>query len=281
MEIGKSIIDIIKQRKSIRSYDNKTLSTEIMNSLESFFQGIKGPFEAKVRLKLVNITDNENDGLKLGTYGVIKGAKTFLVGAVEKGDHDLEEIGYIFEKVILYITSLDLGTCWLGGTFNRGEFAKAIGLKDNELLPVVTPVGNIREQKNLIDSFFRYVAGSDNRKEWKEIFFNQNFNKSLQQEEAGYFKNPLEMIRLAPSASNRQPWRIVVDGQRCHFYLQKTPRYSDKLGFDIQRIDMGIAMCHFELTLLETGNKGQWIINPPKLEAIPENTYYIVTWANQ
>lgn len=44
---------------------------------------------------------------------------------------------------------------------------------------------------------------------------------------------------------------------------------------------MGIAMCHFELTLLETGKKGEWIINPPKLEAIPENTYYTVTWANQ
>ncbi len=53
----------------------------------------------------------------------------------------LEALGYTFEKVILYCTSLGLGTVWLGGTFNKGKFAKAVELKDGYVLPVVSPVG--------------------------------------------------------------------------------------------------------------------------------------------
>lgn len=43
LEIDKSIMDIIKQRKSIRSYDNTTLSKETMNSLEVFFRALEAP----------------------------------------------------------------------------------------------------------------------------------------------------------------------------------------------------------------------------------------------
>lgn len=71
--------------------------------------------------------DSDKD-LKLGTYGVIKGANHFLIAACENDDLSLMALGYTFEKLVLYCTSLCLGTVWLGGTFNKGEFAKAINL---------------------------------------------------------------------------------------------------------------------------------------------------------
>ena len=45
------------------------------------------------------------------------------------------------ESLILYATSLGLGTCWIGGTFKKGQFAKAIDLKGDEILPIVLPIG--------------------------------------------------------------------------------------------------------------------------------------------
>ncbi len=42
-----------------------------------------------------------------GTYGVIKGAGVFLVGAMERGHRDMEDFGYLFEQIILFATELN------------------------------------------------------------------------------------------------------------------------------------------------------------------------------
>jgi hypothetical protein len=95
------------------------------------------------------------------------------------------------------------------------------------------------------------------------------------------------MVRLGPSASNRQPWRIVKGEGAWHLYLQRTPGYRDgatarllKLA-DLQRIDMGIAMCHFELVARQAGLPGGWRIQDPGLEPIDEFTEYSVSWLEE
>ncbi len=66
----------------------------------------------------------------------------------------------------------------------------------------------------------------------------------------------MEMVRLGPSASNKQPWRILLKDAVCHFYEYKEPGYSDRFNYDIQRIDLGIAAAHFDLAVNEKGIKG-------------------------
>ena len=51
----------------------------------------------------------------------------------------------------------------------------------------------------------------------------------------------LETVRLAPSAANRQPWRVVCTADGVHFY-KKGSRGMDAGGWDIQKVDMGIAL---------------------------------------
>ena len=92
----------------------------------------------------------------------------------------------------------------------------------------------------------------------------------------------LEAGRWAPSASNRQPWRVLRQGQAWHFFLQRTPGYgkvSEPVsgGSDLQRVDMGIAMCHFELTAKEMGLEGRWTVDP-EAAGRPEPAEYVVSW---
>lgn len=100
----------------------------------------------------------------------------------------------------------------------------------------------------------------------------------------GDYAIPLEMARLAPSASNKQPWRVVKDGSRWHFYLQRTSGYQERrlVKFstvaDLQRIDMGIAMCHFDLSARELGLQGHWKVDEPKIDKPDELTDYIASW---
>lgn len=276
---GTSITEIIKQRISVRTYFTHPLTPEIKDTLRRVFSSIRGPFGGSVRFALI-----ERDlalraaNAKLGTYGVIRGASTYIGAVVEKADRDLEDFGYSLEKTILYATSLGLGTCWLGGTFKKSEFSKAMEQKDHEILPCISPIGYPSSKKSLIESAMRFAAGSKNRKRWDELFFSGDFSHGLSESEAGKYVTPLEMLRLAPSASNKQPWRIVKEQSKTHFYLQHTKGYAKMLAYDLQRVDMGIAMCHFELTAKEQGIEGKWHISKPGSISTPQDTEYVVSW---
>jgi len=109
---GTSIAEIIKKRISVRTYLAQPLTPEIQEKLRGFFSILRSPFGGTVRFNLIesDLARKESNA-KLGTYGVIRGASTYVVAVVEKADRDLEDFGYSLEKVILYATSLGLGTC--------------------------------------------------------------------------------------------------------------------------------------------------------------------------
>jgi hypothetical protein len=110
------------------------------------------------------------------------------------------------------------------------------------------------------------------------------FGAALSPEAAGPYASPLEMARWAPSASNRQPVRIVRSGASWHFYIQRTPGYLPRFARtltgieDLQRVDSGIAMCHFELTARELGLTGRWVVHPPAISLPDALTEYSATW---
>lgn len=47
---------------------------------------------------------------------------------------------------------------------------------------------------------------------------------------------------------------------------------------DMQRIDMGIAMSHFELAAHELGLKGKWKFREPAIAKPDELTEYTISW---
>ncbi|WP_163192984.1 nitroreductase family protein [Clostridium thermarum] len=282
INFSEPILDVIEKRKSIRSYKKTQLTSEDRNRIQNLMQHVKGPFNSEIRFMLVESqTAAKDDNVKLGTYGVIKGATNFIVAAVKKECMCLEDLGYKLETIILYATSLDLGTCWLGGTFKKSDFAKAIDLREDEMIPIISPIGYIDDSMHILGSIIRVVAGSKKRKKWDELFFCESFDRPLSESKAEMFKIPLEMVRLAPSASNKQPWRLVKKGNQVHFYLKHDMEYSKALGYDIQRVDMGIAMCHFELSAAEMGLCGSWVCKNPNLSLPSDNFEYIISWKQE
>lgn len=279
--ISSPITEIIKTRKSVRTYNDSHLPPTVKEKIMACFDEISGNFGAKVRFTLLD-TDSflEHSGVKLGTYGVITGATSYIVAAVTKSDNNMEEVGYMLEQAVLYATELGLGTCWLGGTFKRGEFAKAVKLKEDELLPVIVPIGYAKEQERGVISLFRFIAGSGKRKPWEKLFFREQWDKTLSTVDAAAYFLPLEMVRLAPSAANRQPWRIVKNKNIYHFYLQHTRGMASD-NFDIQKIDMGIAMAHFELTARDLSLPGYWQVKEPEIKNLPAHSEYIVRFGEK
>ncbi len=273
-----NIEETIKKRVSVRTYSDKPVTYEIKVEIQSYIDTLSNPFGVDVGFRLMK-SDAASSSAKLGTYGIIKGARHYIGATVRNEAFGLEALGYEFEKLVLYITGLGLGTCWLGGTFNRGAFEKAIDVKQGEIFPAVSPFGYPADKRSLADKMLRNVSKGDSRKSFSELFFDKDFSIPLSQTAAGEYYLPLEMVRLAPSASNKQPWRIIKDNNIYHFCEYKAPGYSKPFSYDIQRLDMGIAACHFHLTALEKGLKGEFRKMPEHLK-LPENVIYVFSWVS-
>lgn len=276
MNMDFPVAKTVNARSSVRTYENRDLSANEKAQINAYIDNLSNPFSADVTFRLLEKASSTH-GEKLGTYGVIKGAGNYIAASAADKELALEALGYSFEKLILYATSLGLGTCWLGGTFNRSGFAAAMNLKEGDLFPCISPIGYPAGKKRTLDSLMRWVSKADQRKEWSELFFKQNFSQPLTKDDAGEFAFPLEMVRLAPSAVNKQPWRIVKDHDAYHFYLARSLK-SDNEKVDLQRVDMGIATCHFHMAVLEKEIPGKFQkLAKPGIQS-PEQMQYIYSW---
>ncbi len=264
-----NIVETIQKRHSVRTYTGEPLSSGHIAQIQQYIAQLQAPFGAKARIELIRANTAGEKSVKLGTYGYIKGASEYLALIYEEAPFAETAAAYIFEQAVLFCTSLGLGTCWLGGSFSRNDFKKQVKLNPNEKLRIVSPVGYASDKMRFLE---KYIVRADKnrvtRKPFGELFFDENFNDPLTETRAGLFLKPLEMVRLAPSANNTQEWRALLDGSILHFY---TKPY---LNFD--SIDMGIALCHFELTCKELGINGKFEI----LRDFPDSDKlkYMISW---
>jgi len=173
-----SMIDAINNRVSVRSYADRPIEPNKKQELTNLLQSTSvGPFGNEVRFTLVDLSEMERKEIKgLGTYGFISGAKLFIVSTVKDDARAMEDVGYCFEKVILTATDMGLGTCWMGGTFRRANFAKRINMLEDEVIPAVSPIGYAHNKKTVREKLIRRFAGSDHRKPWNDLFWiTQNY----------------------------------------------------------------------------------------------------------
>ena len=132
-------------------------------------------------------------------------------------------------------------------------------------------------KKSVTESLMRKTLKSDKRKPWEEIFFQDSFKNPLSKEEANEYIISLEMLRLAPSASNAQPWRVVKKQGAYHFFESHKSNTKEE-EIMIKRVDLGIALSHFHQTALENGLTGNFEMQTDLNIDIPDNTDYIISW---
>lgn len=276
MKLNIPIEETIKKRVSVRSYDSKRLSENDKEKLINEISKLTNPFGENVQIHLIE-KDTAPNGEKLGTYGVIEGAKTFLGLSVKKSEYGLVAAGYQFENLILYATNMGLATVWLAATFSRDQFETAMDIKQDELFLAISPIGYAAGKKSVTESLMRKTLKSDKRKPWEELFFWDSFENPLSKEEANEYLNPLEMLRLAPSATNAQPWRVVKKQGSYHFFETHKSNASEE-EIMIKKVDLGIALSHFHQTVLENGLTGNFEKQLDLKIDVPDNTNYIISW---
>ncbi len=265
-------MEALEARRSIRSFSGYPLTSGDRALVESAIRDAgQCPFSTKPRFVLVEPHEvgGQASG-RIGTYGVIKDAPAFIAGAARPGPFAFADFGYALEGIMLAAVSGGLGTCWLGGTFDRSGVARALRLAVGEIVPAISPLGEPSGRRSLADSAIRALAGSRNRKPWDRLFFDDAFGHSLAAAEAGPWAVALEAVRQGPSASNKQPWRMVRTGPSgapvFHLFLEEDALYNNAIrGIKLQEMDIGIAMRHFEVAARVGRLPGSW----SRLDEVP------------
>lgn len=280
MKINFPVEETVKKRYSVRNYKEQSIESEKRQAIESFIDSLENPFGPNVKFHTLNLQTGQNTQ-KLGTYGVIKGASNYIGTTITREPLALEALGYEFEALVLYLADLGLGTCWLGGTFDRQSFSNAMKIEADEIFPIITPVGYAADHKHFKEKAMRRLIKADQRKEWNELFFINDFQSPLTEAAAGDLAFALAMVRLGPSASNKQPWRILLKDGNCHFYEAKEPGYSKTFSYDIQRVDMGIAAAHFDFAMNEKKINGHFVTSAQPEIDLPKHMEYVFSWIRE
>lgn len=128
----------------------------------------------------------------------------------------LENVGFLFQQMDLFLQSLGLGVCWLGM---------------GRMRPKTAP--RVEGMQFVIVLAFGHSKGDQQRHERKE------FKRKSMEKIADRPDPRLEPARLAPSAVNSQPWYFTHEGEKLHVHCVR----NGKVGY-MNRIDMGIALSH-------------------------------------
>lgn len=237
LELSASILaDAIEKRHSSRTFNGLRLDSSSIAKINEAIERLT-PLFPDVPQPIIRLVDAGDVSGKLGTYGFINGARQFLVMAV--GDTEAEKIqaGYMFEQLILAATAAGLDTCWLGGTFRRSIFEKALGDTPGRELCIVSPIGHATQQRRFAERMIRSVARSGHRHSFSKLF--PGIDPASP---AGAL---LEAVRIAPSSSNSQPWRATNNSAEITFTSATNNRFTP--------FDMGIAYAHFVIAASAAG----------------------------
>jgi hypothetical protein len=220
-------LDAIQKRQSRRTYLDTPIAPENIQKLEYLIK----EYNEQSGLSFQLILDGREafQGLHT-TYGLFHGVNSFIAAVGKAADPDLnEKAGYYGELLVLEATKLELGTCFVGGTFNRKRCP--VKQKPDETLVYVITVGNVAAEKGFKEKTMYSLV----HRHTKAI---EEFYDSDQNDIPDWFLAGIRAVQKAPSAINRQP---------VHFHYRSGTVTAEVPNISGQALDLGIAKANFEL----------------------------------
>lgn len=245
-----ALYEAIGERVSRRKYRG-SMSKAQFDELTDFAIKCYERTEGAVKIR---VFEDGGDAILNGmrnSYGLITGVKGFASFSLMGTYVDERElVGYYGEQFILKATSMGLGTCWIGGTFDKLTAAEFVQMEIEEVLCYVTPLGEVAKGMSTKEKVIKMATGSVSRLPLKTLVTNYTevFAKSPK-----WIQRGVEAAQIAPSSVNKQPWRFTID-------LEKQRLGVALVAESIQSQDIGIAMAHIELVGRHYGINGEWLL---------------------
>ncbi|WP_066497340.1 nitroreductase family protein [Abyssisolibacter fermentans] len=237
-------MNVYKERHSVRSYSFVPLEIEHYGKVYDLINNTCKLYDnIGVDIKLIDSTDNIMSSYRMVTdfIGEVK-APYYLVLSSQKKEGYLYNIGYIGEEIILEFTKLGIGTCWVGSPVSYDKLYKEVNFKDGYEFVILIAFGYPDDNE---------VSKIKKRLHKDDIVFKGEIKKELM--------TIMDIVKMAPSSLNSQPWRIHVDNNTWHIYMKKGNTITNSSLHQLNKIDMGIAIRHIIKGSKEQGFKPEII----------------------
>jgi len=247
-EHGAGWLGAVARRRSRRAYDPVSVQGRQLETLLEVIATWQPYADARV-VFVRNPAVDVFTGV-IGSYGKVTNAPHVLVFiADDRSAFAPQHLGYTGEAIVLEATRLELATCWVGGFFNQKRVDQIVELERGERVLAVSPVGYARPHDTPAERTLAGFVGAGHRKSVADLT-----PKATRGKWPTWAVAAVETARLAPSASNRQPWRFrFEDGGLvvAKDSVLETPKVA-------KRLDIGIAMLHVDLAAEAHGIDGVW-----------------------
>ncbi|MDF2557912.1 MAG: Nitroreductase family protein [Bacillales bacterium] len=239
------LVKAIDNRISRRTYIDNPVDSKKIEKLFSLVD--KYNQEGKLQMEL--IVEGGDAFSKLSrSYGFFKNVHTILAMKGKTNDsYVCEKLGFYGELLVLEATLLGLGTCWVGGSFDRKS--QVFHVEKDEILPYVITVGECLDEKSFREKLIHGLSHQRSTKVEDLIVASGNINKLPIE-----FIEAMKAVHKAPSAMNSQPVRFEYTNGEVYAH-HKNPSVKDS-------VDLGIAKAHFIVKAggsFEWGNGGKWL----------------------
>ncbi len=249
--ITTNFYEAIFKRKSVRNYMQEFLEDETLSEIQAFSNAVTRLIpEIKTEIRYVS-----RDEIKLVLP--IK-APHYLMFYSEKSDGYLMNAGYMLQQIDLFLSMNRIGSCYLGMA-QPTQVAKDQSDLD---FVIVLAFGNPRE------TVHRLNLEAFKRKSLGEIAHNINDEQ---------FQRIVEAARVAPSASNSQPWFFTNDGEWMHVYRNKPSFLKAFLYERMNQVDIGIVLYHMALRLDYDQNGYQFVKSERGESSTSKNHTYMMS----
>ncbi len=208
--------EAMKARHTVRKYKDEKLPTEITKALAARISGNNEKYGLRMRL----VTENDEAFGAVLKLVLAKNVKNYIVLIGRDSEGLYEKLGYCGIDAALYAQTLGLNTWWIAGTYSKKKVAKLSNLTEGEKLAGIIAAG------------YGENGGVPHKsKKAEEV-------SEYDGEAPEWFKSGVEAALLAPTALNRQAFRIKGKGRDVSITCSNGA---------FSGIDLGIAKYHFEL----------------------------------
>ena len=271
---------LIENRRSVREFQDKKVADSTLALIKEFYYENCRRLVPQLKTALLVFGSEAKEQLEgaAGYHSFLIGAPNYLVLLSEKSPLAALNAGYMMEDMVLKLTEMDLGSCWV--TFTDSDAVKqALKIESGLDVAAILALGygkkapkrpriNILSMSNIdINAKRRYM---DPKKGLSQlVYLNTWGNRQGVDDYLGFFDDmlweSLYAASLAPSYLNRQAYGFLLgDGS---LDLVSVP---DTYNTDHDRdLSLGIVMLHFDAVAEKWGGRRDWSFFPGD-EKLPE-----------
>jgi nitroreductase len=170
--------DVIKKRKSVRNYKDKTVEQEKINyilecarSAPSWRNSQCWDFiviNDKEKIKNITKASTINRWLKTTPVIIVACGSPKTSGKLNNTEYYKVDVAIAMEHLVLAAADLGLGTCWIGA-FKENKIKQILEIPDKVKIVALTPLGYPADKEKLTGKILKTIAGSKKRKQLKEF----------------------------------------------------------------------------------------------------------------